>query len=191
YTAVSGLQLSVPAPGVLGNDSGGSGPLNASLVSGVSHGTLSLNSNGGFNYTATGGFTGTDTFTYRANDGVTNSSATVTIAVTPNHPPVATADNYTVQVNSTLSAPAPGVLANDTDSDGNTLTALLVSGPVSGFLTLSNSGAFNYTPNVGFIGSDSFTYRANDGLTNSGVATVTISVLPPALFSDDFTRGTD
>lgn len=191
YSAVTGLQLSVPAPGVLGNDTGGNGALNASLVSGVGHGSLSLNSNGGFNYTATGGYIGTDTFTYRANDGFTNSSATVTITVTANHQPVANADSYSVQVNSSLSVPAPGVLGNDTDVDGNSLTAAIASGPVSGFLTLSNNGGFSYTPNVGFIGTDSFTYRANDGLTNSTPATVTISVLPPALFSDDFTRGSD
>jgi hypothetical protein len=191
YSAVSGLQLSVPAPGVLGNDSGGSGPLNASLVSGASHGTLALSSNGGFNYTANGSFVGADTFTYRANDGATNSSATVTITVGPNRPPLANGDGYSVLVSSSLSVASPGVLANDTDPDGNNLTAVLASSPVSGSLTLTNNGGFTYTPNVGFIGSDSFTYRANDGLTTSPPATVTISVLPPALFSDDFTRGAD
>jgi VCBS repeat-containing protein len=100
FTAVAGLQLSVPAPGVLGNDTGGNGPLSAFLVSGVSHGTLSLSNNGGFTYTATSSYTGPDSFTYRVNDGSTNATNTVSLTVTPDHPPVAVGDSYTVQINS-------------------------------------------------------------------------------------------
>ena len=67
------------------------------------------------------------------------------------------------------------VLANDSDPDGNPLTAILVSGPSNGSLTLNADGTFNYTPNSGFTGTDSFTYKANDGALDSNVATVTIS----------------
>jgi len=88
YSAVTGLQLSVPAPGVLGNDTGGSGALNASLGHRSLPRNARLNSNGGFNYTPTGGYIGADSFTYRANDGLTNSSATVSLTVTADHPPV-------------------------------------------------------------------------------------------------------
>jgi hypothetical protein len=191
YNAVSGLALTVPAPGVLGNDSGGNGALNASLVSGTPHGILNLSSNGGFTYTATNGYNGSDSFTYRANDGQTNSSAVVTITVGADHAPVANTDTYNAQLNTPLSVIAPGVLANDTDVDGNNLTAALVSSPTNGTLTFTNNGGFTYTPNNGFLGLDAFTYRANDGLSNSAPATVRISVQPPALFSDDFSRGSD
>jgi len=82
YAAIAGTPLTVAAPGVLANDSGGSGPLSAVLVTSTMHGSLTLNSNGGFTYTATAGFTGVDSFTYQATDGLTNSAdTTVTISV--------------------------------------------------------------------------------------------------------------
>ena len=192
YAAISGLTLTVPAPGVLVNDTGPNGNLSASLATNAAHGILNLSSNGGFTYRATNNFIGTDAFAYRANDGQTSSSpARVTITVTADHPPVANPDSYSMLLNTTFSVSAPGVLANDTDPDGNNLTAAITSGPTNGLLTLNANGSFSYTPTIGFVGSDSFTYRANDGLSNSSPAAVTISVMPPALFSDDFTRGTD
>ena len=66
------------------------------------------------------------------------------------------------------------VLTNDTDVDGNTLTATLVSGPTHGTLDLNADGTFTYTPAANYNGADSFTYRANDG-TRPTTATVTIS----------------
>jgi VCBS repeat-containing protein len=190
--AATGVLRSVPAPGVLANDTGGNAPLTVFRVAATTHGTLSLSNNGGFTYIATNGFAGNDTFTYRATDGISTSGvATVTITVTPDNPPVANNDSYSVLVNSSLNIPAPGVLANDTDVDGNSLTAILASGPANGTLTFSNNGSFVYVPNAGFLGIDTFTYRANDGQSNSAPATVTISVQPPALFFDNFTRGTD
>jgi hypothetical protein len=188
----TGVTKSVPAPGVLANDTGGIAPLSAVLVTAPIRGTLTLSNNGGFTYTATNGFAGSDTFTYRATDGTTTSgNATVTITVTPDNAPVANNDSYSVLVNSSLSVQAPGVLANDTDVDGNSLTGNLVSGPANGTLTFTNNGGFLYVPNSGFLGIDTFTYRANDGQSNSVPATVSISVQPPALFSDNFTRGSD
>ncbi|NIU06024.1 MAG: DUF2341 domain-containing protein [Gammaproteobacteria bacterium] len=77
------------------------------------------------------------------------------------------------------SAPAEGgVLANDSDADADRLSAVLVSGPANGSLSLNADGAFTYTPNPDFAGSDSFTYMANDGVNDSNVATVTITVNP-------------
>jgi hypothetical protein len=191
-TVATGVTNNVPAPGVLANDTGGIAPLSAVLVTAPIRGTLSLSNNGGFTYIATNGFAGTDTFTYRATDGTTTSgNATVTITVTPDNAPVANSDSYSGLVNSPLSVQAPGVLANDTDVDGNSLTAILASGVTNGTLTFSNNGGFLYVPNSGFIGNDAFTYRANDGQSNSAPATVSISVQPPALFSDNFTRASD
>src|SRR2546427_4283438 len=85
-------------------------------------------------------FNGTDSFTYKASDGQAQSGvATVTITVTPvNDAPVAANDDtYTTPEDTQLTVSAPGVLANDTDADGDTLTAVLVSGPSHGTLTLN------------------------------------------------------
>ncbi len=71
-----------------------------------------------------------------------------------------------------------GILANDTDPDGDALTAVLVSGAAHGTLALNANGTFTYTPAANFNGTDSFTYLANDGQLNSNVATVTITVNP-------------
>lgn len=68
------------------------------------------------------------------------------------------------------------VLTNDHDPEGKPLTAVRVSGPTKGTLTLNANGTFTYRPNAGFIGTDSFTYRASDGLLQSNLATVTITV---------------
>ena len=75
-----------------------------------------------------------------------------------------------------LTVPAPGVLGNDSDPDGDPLTAVLVTGPSHGSLTLNANGSFSYTPAANFAGSDSFTYRASDGTVSSSPATVTITV---------------
>jgi VCBS repeat-containing protein len=68
------------------------------------------------------------------------------------------------------------VLANDTDAENNALSALLLAGPSHGTLTLNESGSFTYTPAENFNGSDSFTYKANDGSADSNTATVSITV---------------
>src|SRR6185437_6131162 len=85
YSVPAATNLIVAAPGVLTNDEVGVGTnLTAALVSGASHGTLTLNTNGGFTYSPNANFTGTDSFTYQANDGVATSDvATATITVTP------------------------------------------------------------------------------------------------------------
>src|SRR5206468_10617345 len=71
---------------------------------------------------------------------------------------------------------APGVLANDTDADGNALTAVLVTAPAHGAVALNSDGGFSYTPIAGYAGVDSFSYKANDGKDDSAAATVTIAI---------------
>jgi VCBS repeat-containing protein len=140
YSVNEDNTLTVAAPGVLGNDSDPDGDtLTAVLVSGPSHGTLTLNPDGSFTYTPAENFFGTDYFTYQAYDGVAYSNvATVTITVTSvNDAPVAQNDSYTTDEDTPLVVPASGVLGNDSDVDGDTLTAVLVSGPSHGTLTLN------------------------------------------------------
>src|SRR5207244_934022 len=117
-------------------------------------------------------------FTYKANDGTIDSSpATVTITIGGvNDPPAANDDSYSVKEDTTLTVAAPGLLGNDTDADGNALTVTRVSGPSHGTLTLSADGSFTYAPAADYNGLDSFIYKANDGLADSNVATVTIAI---------------
>ena len=98
--------------------------LTAVLVSGPAHGTLTLNADGSFTYTPAANFNGTDSFTYKANDGAADSNvATVTSRSTAvNDAPVAVNDSYTTNEDTPLiDRRAPGVLANDTDVDGDPL----------------------------------------------------------------------
>lgn len=98
-------------------------------------------------------------------------------AFAQNSPPVAVNDVYETKENTTLTvAPEEGVLDNDTDSNNEPLTAIQVSGPANGSLTLNSDGSFTYAPNKDYFGSDSFTYKANDGAADSETATVTITV---------------
>ncbi len=193
FTPVN-VPLVMPVPGVLFNDTGGGAPLSAYLVAGPTNGILNLNSNGSFTYTPVTNYIGSDAFTYRATDGLTNSAAALAAIniFSPNLPPVTSGDNYSVDAGRTLTVGAPGVLANDLDPNGNALTAMLLAPPVHGQLTLNGDGGFVYTPATNFTGTDEFTYQASDGLTNSGPASVLIAVLVEgALFTDDFARATN
>ena len=182
YVIDANDSLTVSAPGVLGNDSDANNDLlSVALSSGPTHGALTLNADGSFSYTPETDFVGTDSFTYTANDGTaTGNVATVTIDVQDpnvNHNPVANNDTYVATAETLLSVSAgEGVLANDTDADGNALTAQLVGGAAHGTVTLSADGSFSYQPQLGFTGADTFTYQATDGVGSSAVATVSINV---------------
>ena len=93
-----------------------------------------------------------------------------------NSPPVAVNDAYSTNEDTVLNVAAPGVLSNDSDPDGDTLTAIKVTNPSHGTVTLNSNGSFTYTPSANYNGTDSFTYQANDGQANSNTATVTITI---------------
>lgn len=109
---------------------------------------------------------------------------------TPNTPPTANDDFYTAIVDTALDVLSPGVLGNDSDIDGNSLTAILDSSSIYGSLLLNSDGSFQYTPNQGYLGPDSFSYFANDGEDDSNIATVSITVNDEPViqqaFFDDF-----
>ena len=124
------------------------------------------------------------TFTMTADNVIVNTVTT------------ANNDAYSGPENATLRVNAPGVLANDSSGSGGTLTAQLAGGPAHGTLTLTNNGGFAFVPANGYLGPDSFTYRATDGLSTSGVATVSLtltstSAVPPVANSDSYTAVTN
>jgi CSLREA domain-containing protein len=189
YSTVANTPLSVNAAGgLLANDTDADAdPLTAVLVLGPNpaQGLLALSTDGSFTFTPAAGFTGDATFTYAANDGYESStSALVTIHVV-NTKPVAVTDSYSTVVNTPLSVDAAGgLLANDTDADGDPLTAVLVSGPnpAQGSLTLSADGSFTFTPAVDFTGDATFKYAASDGYESSTATLVTIHVTARHLY---------
>jgi hypothetical protein len=93
-------------------------------------------------------------------------------------PPAAVNDAYTTLEDTTLTVPAPGVLDNDGDVDGDTLTASSVLPPAHGTLNLNQDGSFLYTPDADFHGSDSFKYVVITGALKSNLATVSLTVTP-------------
>ena len=122
-------------------------------------------------------FTGSVSFTYRASDGNLQSGpATVTINVTgTNTPPTGVGESFSTGEDSTLTIQAPGLLSNDTDADGDTLTATVAIQPAHGSLTLNPDGSITYLADDQFDGTDTFQYKASDG-ADSNVATVTITL---------------
>ena len=116
---------------------------------------------------------------------------TVNLGQVSNARPVAQNDSYTVNEDAMLTIGAAGVLANDSDFEGDPLSAVLISNPANGAVTLNADGSFTYTPNSNFFGTDTFTYVASDGTSQSTAATVTITVIaqpdPPPAVNDAFT----
>jgi CSLREA domain-containing protein len=133
------------------------------------------------NYTPNQNFNGTDSFSFKANDGQLDSNVvTVNITINPvDETPNAVNDSYIINRNNTLTVAAPGVLANDTDAENSPLTAILSSDASHGTVVLNANGSFTYTPVAGYSGADSFEYQANDGTSNSNVAVVNITVKAP------------
>ena len=164
---------------VLANDSDGdSATLTPIVVSGPANGSATVQADGSVTYAPAANFNGTDSFTYKASDGAAESGVvTVTIAVEAvNDAPVVGVDSYSLDEDGSLFVADPGVLGNASDAEGDSLSAMVVTGPAHGALTLNADGSFSYTPDANYHGADSFTYRATDGVVDSAEATVTLTI---------------
>jgi hypothetical protein len=151
-------------------------PLTYSVVSGPSHGTLGLlhQSTGQISYTAATGYSGTDSFTYRATSA-NGTSNTATVHITVNPAPSCLDGSATTGSGNPVVVPL-----NCSDSTGAGVTYAIVSGPADGSLGAirQSVGEVTYTPNAGFTGTDSFTYRATSVNGTSNTATVSLTVNP-------------
>jgi hypothetical protein len=96
-----------------------------------------------------------------------------------NAPPVPVADQYSTPQGTLLSVDAPGVLANDSDADGDDLIAEKATDPAHGIATMAADGSFTYQPDAGFTGIDTFSYYAYDGAAWAWPVEVTIDVQAP------------
>ncbi|NVK24869.1 MAG: tandem-95 repeat protein, partial [Gammaproteobacteria bacterium] len=158
--------------------------LNIEAVSAPSLGSLVLSETGAFTYTPNANVTGTDQFSYElSNEAGLSAQGIVEITITAvNDAPVALADNYTLNADaSSLTITAPGLLANDSDIDGDNLSVVAepVIAPTLGELSLSSDGSFVYTPSERFVNFDTFTYQISDAAGETSDAIVTIT-------TDDF-----
>ena len=167
---------------VLDNDSDpNNDPLSVIDVTQPSNGTVTINPDNTVTYTPNAGFVGTDTFTYTVSDGRGGTdTARVTVTVVPqlNRPPTAVDDVVTTDVNTPVTI---RVLENDSDPDGDIIRVTRITTPPShGTVEVRTSGSIRYTPNAGFLGTDSFVYEiCDDGdpvLCDTATVTIEVSV---------------
>jgi uncharacterized repeat protein (TIGR03803 family) len=157
-------------------------PVTFSIVSNgaIGRAVITDTSTGAFTYTPNADASGTDVFTFKANDGTLDSNvATVTVTVEPvNDAPVAA-----IQALSTnQGTPVAGTL-QASDVDSASLVFSIVGNGAKGTATVTNAstGSFTYTPLAGATGTDTFTFKANDGSLDSNVATVAVTIVPLAV----------
>ena len=177
YQAAVNTTLTVPAPGVLGNDTVNVATISAYDAVTARGGTVTLNADGSFSYTPpTDAFSPPDdTFTYILTNGRGSDTATVTIAILP--PPIANDDGpYNTPENTPLIVnAASGVLTNDT-VNGATISAYDATASDGGAVVVNADGSFSYTPpNAAYNGIDTFTYTLSN-VSGNDSATVTIHV---------------
>ncbi len=174
--------LNAAAPGCLANDRRRLGAV-PQVVTPPVYGTLVLNADGSFTYAPAPNWNGDDTFAYVLAEGAAvTAPATVALHVgaVPDAP-AGLSEVYFAAANGLFEVGAPGVLANDSDPDGDGLQAWLMRGPDSGDVTLDPDGGFLYLPYLGFKGTDTFDYLLRDDSGRSGgLLTVTLHVFNPA-----------
>ncbi|MDD5760047.1 MAG: Ig-like domain-containing protein [Desulfobulbaceae bacterium] len=166
----------VPANGILSATDSDSDALTFSLARPPVHGTATVASSGAFTYTPSNNFNGTDTFTFKVNDGLVDSvEATVTLVVSPvNDAPKAVSISLWATEDVVASGQLPG-----SDVDGDQLSYSIVTNGSKGSVAIVDSanGAFIYTPRKNVNGQDTFTYRLSDGILSAD-ATVTVIIEP-------------
>lgn len=162
---------------VLTNDSDANGdPLTITAVTQGAHGSVAINGSS-VDYTPDANYFGSDSFTYTISDGSESDTATVTVTVANvNDAPVALGENYVIDQDTPLVVTAPGLLANDSDIDGDSLTSVSFTAAAHGSVAGAADGSFNYQPDPGYAGTDSFTYRVSDGLATTAPVTVHITI---------------
>ena len=163
---------------MLANDTDPDGDsLTVTATSAPAHGSATLNPDGTITYTPAANYAGPDSFTYTATDGTLNSTAVVSITVTPvNDAPTAGDDVITIPEDSGFEG---NLLNNDTDPDSTTLTVTTPGTTTTdlGTLTVTTHGAVFFSPTPNASGSRTFTYTITDG-QSTDTATITVTVTP-------------
>lgn len=194
FDTLSESPLSIAAPGVLDNDvaqqaevsavNGQAAALGAPTAT-AEGGEVTLQADGGFEYQPATSFAGTDTFTYTVTNVSGSDEATVSIVVTP-LAPVAVDDDFATRTDTNLTISGSGLLANDSaltavisavnGSGANVGTSVATTD--GGQVTVQANGGFEYTPALGYTGTDSFTYTVTNE-SGSDDATAYVLVTDP------------
>jgi Bacterial Ig domain/Secretion system C-terminal sorting domain len=202
-SVTQGGNVAIP---VLANDGAGSNPINVGSVTvpstgagSPSHGTVVVSPAGVITYTPSPGFVGDDTFTYTVCDNATPTAlcktATVVIHVLPTNAPnsLTANDDY---VNTNYGTNATGnVLTNDTDPQGNTLTASAQNvTTAAGTFVLNTNGTYTFTPATGFSGPTTYKYQVCDNGNPVACDSATLHILVepnlnPSVINPDFNVG--
>ncbi|MDA7424467.1 Ig-like domain-containing protein [Thalassococcus lentus] len=177
-----------------GNDTDPDGdPVTTASVGDPANGTAVLNPDGTVTYTPDPGFVGEDTIPYVATDGIAETPGEIIVTVTDgNRPPIAEDDSETTPVDTAVLIDA---IDNDSDPDGDALTVTFNTDPLNGSVVDNGDGTFTYTPDTGFVGTDTFEYDISDTSGDSDTAIVTVTVTddntPPTTVDDTATTPED
>ncbi|TYS67786.1 tandem-95 repeat protein [Sutcliffiella horikoshii] len=149
-------------------------PLTFSLLNSPTNGVAVVNGDGTFTYTPNVNYNGTDTFSVLVSDGQGGTAiSTVSITILPvNDPPVVQDQNIVTTVDISIASNVPV-----SDPDGDALTFEVDQAPANGTVVLNGDGTFTYSPNAGFIGDDVFTVLVTDTQGETGLSTVSVTVL--------------
>lgn len=153
------------------------------VVAAQNQGTVVINTDNTLTYTPASNFSGTSNINYQISDnqGATANAIVMVNVNNNNQAPIATDDNYSLNEDQALNADGtsrPLLIANDSDSDNDTLTisTTAISNVANGTLILNSNGSFSYQPNSNFFGQDSFVYQLLDSQGGTDNATVTLTV---------------
>ena len=147
--------------------------LTYSIIDNPSYGSLQADGSATVIYTPNQDYNGEDTFTYKANDGTADSdTGTVTVTINPVND-VPTVEDVAVSTDEDV---VLTVTLQGTDIENDAITFSIVQDVSNGTSAISSDGVVTYTPNADWSGTDTFTYKGNDGTDDGNVATVTITV---------------
>ncbi|MGA1132578.1 MAG: Ig-like domain-containing protein [Prochlorotrichaceae cyanobacterium] len=180
FTTDEDTSLTIAATDLLSNDSDANGDsLTITEVNDAVNGVVSLEGDQVM-FTPDPGFFGEASFNYTISDGKGGSSTTtVTVTVNevlpPNVDPIAVADSFTTDEDTSLTIAATDLLSNDSDANGDSLTITEVNDAVNGVVSLEGDQVM-FTPDSGFFGEASFNYTISDSKGGSSTTTVTVTV---------------
>ena len=163
-----------PAGGTVTATSVDGGTVTFALDGDASNGTATVAAGGAFTYTPDADYNGPDSFTFSATEDGLSSTGTISVTVTP-VPDAPTADDQTLTTDE--DQPVSGTLTGG-DVDGDPITFAIDPADARVTALDANTGDFTFTPDLNSNGTQSFTFRTNDGALDSALATVTVTVDP-------------
>ncbi|MBR8830243.1 MAG: hypothetical protein N5P05_002904 [Chroococcopsis gigantea SAG 12.99] len=183
--------ITIAIASLLANDSDPEGdPISLLSITGGNNGTAVLDGNGNIIFTPNAGYAGLADFQYTIADSK-GATATATVAVTVNAPPIAVNDTLITDRNKALTIAIASLLANDSDPEGDPISLLSVAGGNGGTVVLDGNGNIIFTPTPNYAGDANFQYTIGDsnGATSTATVVVTVNAVnrPPVAINNAVT----